>query len=201
MRLLLIILIISFVSCKQENKEVLDTSLSIEKQDFDKMKVLYSQNDTIIKLKHTSDYSGVILWGVENNFMNHSKDTIQIDGRESSQIKWLGNVAMLTKSCGTACDYAILMSFEDENKGRTIFYPLATDAKNKVICYVGNDSEVLLNIENLKTNKKVAIKVDFDKTLRPPSLAIDSIIIVNENTIKLWWFDSQSKKRKKTIIL
>lgn len=191
----LITALVIIFSCKKRNDEKRGESSNLQKPT-----TLYFKNDVVLKTSYLDNHLVVLNWGVKNQFMNQSKDTLSWVSDLKESVKRIGNYLIFSNSCGSGCNYSYLMKLEENDVARLIMYPVFINEQANVIVYKGEDEDVLLIIENLETGKKSILRDKYDLTKRPPVLAIDSVFIKGQNLI-VRWYDESSKIRVKEIYL
>jgi hypothetical protein len=165
---------------------------------YSKGDTIYSKNDTIVRFVKTNNNAGIFYWGIKNKFENKSKDTVAYNYFNREKLKKIENYSVFKDGCGSGCEYMFLMEFSKGKTGRKVMFPLLESFKSNIIVYKGESEDDLLVIENLNTGKQVHIKEDYNKNLRPQTLAIDTIYLKDVKTLFVSWQGSDSSKKSKS---
>ncbi|MDX2246332.1 MAG: hypothetical protein SF052_06135 [Bacteroidia bacterium] len=158
---------------------------------------LFYNKDTIVLAELIDEGRGTVFsWGIVGQYLNTGIDTLPYSpfGYDESSKK--GPYYLIKDGCGTGCSYLYLMSFNSNDKGEFFYYPMYLDLSLDLIIYQGDDPNVLVTAENTKTGKVISIREEFDRTMRPYSLAIDSLFINDTELFLRWYLSDKSKKTK-----
>ena len=191
-----------FFSCNVKDKSTPELKSIQKRKVEDKSHLtgdtIYSKNDTIITFTKVNGNVGKFHWGVRNKFENTSKDTIPFNYFNRNQLKKMGDYSVFKDGCGSGCDYMFVMEFSKGKAGRLLMYPLLEAFKSNIIVYKGDDENDLLVVENLNTGKQQHIKEDYNKNLRPQTLAIDTLYLKDNEILFVKWQGSDSSKKNKS---
>lgn len=193
-------LVCLFFSCNKKDKIAKNQSspIKIVQPAHSTGDTIYSKNDTIIRFAKVNNSAGMIHWGVRGKFENTSKDTIPFNYFNKDKLKKIGDYYVFKDGCGSGCDYMFLMEFSKGKTGRKVMFPLLESFKSNVIVYKGEKEEDLLVMENLNTGKQIYVKEDYNRNLRPQSLAIDTLYFNKDKTLFVSWQGSDSSKKSKS---
>lgn len=180
------ILCVTFmVSCKNESKVKGNESLKTHKTSI--TDTIFFKNDTIIGIEKISNNGAVFHWGINDDFLISSNDTIPFSISDKSKLKFSEGYAYIEGGCGSGCNYIYLMSFNEIDKDFFRLYPLTMDLTNNIIVYKSENFETLLTTENLKTNVKEEFIEDYNRNNRPETFAVDSIALNNKKLFIRWY--------------
>lgn len=158
---------------------------------------LFYNKDTIVLAELIDEGRGAIFsWGIIGQYLNTGIDTLPYSqfGYDESSKK--DPYYLIKDGCGTGCSYLYLMSFKSNDKGKFFYYPMYLDLSLDLIIYQGDNPNVLVTAENTKTGKVISIREEFDRTMRPYSIAIDSLFIKDTDLFLRWYLSDKSKKTK-----
>ena len=199
MRFIVIILFLFFLfSCnKQNNKR--EEQFVLQKEYY-KIDTLFFKTDTIAYVNYINEKAVSLNWGVVNNFINKSKDTLYYPNNSFLSFEKKEDYFIVSDLCGTACKYLYVAPIRSKTSGKLFLYPLADDFKNNLIAHHSDDGN-LVTIENILTKKNIIIKEKFNNKIRPTSLAIDTCYFKGNTFFIRWELPSGKKKIKEINIL
>lgn len=158
---------------------------------------IINKNDTLVYIEKISTNASIFHWGINGKFNKISKDTIPFSYLNKDKIEFKDDYIYIIDGCGSGCEYIYIMSFKTDRKDFLRFYPLFFDTKKHIVVYKNEDENNLITVENILNNKTLNIVEDYNKHLRPPSIAIDSIYVENNNKIFVKWQNLKQRSVEK----
>jgi hypothetical protein len=208
MRILIIILTLTFIGCQQSpNKSSETKKISVSdssKKTFDKIDTSKKfDKDNYYQFVRSTDSTSLIKWGNKSvsNISNHTFDNWILN--DKIYLKWSNKrFITLTRSCGSDASLTIILPLIKGQDAKMYNNLLTVDKDNGiVVCEYYSKSDTVLLAENVITGKKQSIGKDWEKCSSGFNhYCIDSINISNNMLYVEWTVPNYIDKPNKKVI-